>query len=477
MKTSKIYRWATVAVLLGASFPGAHLYAAPLTDEDAQALIKRVDELEQEVKSLKGELQGTHPAYQTTSGPVTSIVSTNAANVTLGANGLKISSTDSNFVMIAHGYVQADDRTYLGQKTTPDTMLLRRVRPIIEGTVWNKFNYRLMLDLASGSVTGSSAANVGILDDAYVNARLLDQLQIQAGKYKSPVGLERLQSTADLFFVETGFATELTPNYDLGLEVHNDYFNTPIGYSLGIFDGSADNASGDSDADEGKDVVARLFFQPFLNKDIAPLKRLGFGAAGTVGTHGGETPTAYKTAGQQTFFTYSPNLTSSGNQYRYDPQAYYYWGPFGLQGEYVMSSQKFASKVGPPLQRYNNTAWQVEGSYFLTGEQNSFKSSSLQHVVPLHPLFNGGWGAFEVVARLQQLSLDNNVFRSGTSFASATSAQQATGWSAGVNWYLNSNIKLNLDYESAVLSGGNASKSATALKDEHAILSQVQFQF
>ena len=49
------------------------------------------------------------------------------------------------------------------------------------------------------------------------------------GKYKSPIGLERLESTADLNLIETGFATALTPNYDLGASIHNSYFDNPLG--------------------------------------------------------------------------------------------------------------------------------------------------------------------------------------------------------------------------------------------------------
>jgi len=32
-------------------------------------------------------------------------------------------------------------------------------------------------------------------------------------------------------------------------------------------------------------VVGRLFSQPFLDTHLAPLKHLGFGAAGSIGTH------------------------------------------------------------------------------------------------------------------------------------------------------------------------------------------------
>jgi phosphate-selective porin OprO/OprP len=440
-----------LAAFFTAQFWPVSILAAPLTDEQAQALIHRVEELEQQVKTLQRNREvdkenSDEKAKQT-------------PTVSLGLNGLTVNSADSNFTMIAHGYVQADARDYFGQKTAPDTFLLRRVRPIIEGSVWKDINYRLMLDLASGNVNGSTANNVNILDDAYVNAHYWDQFQFQIGKYKSPVGLERLQSTADLFFVETGFATELTPNYDLGAEVHNDYFNTPVGYALGIFDGAADNASQDADVDEGKDIVGRLFAQPFVKSQGSPLQHLGFGAGGSIGTHQGGTLTSYKTPGQQNFFTYT-NVASVGTQYRVDPQAYYFWGPFGVIGEWVLSSQKFNStKAGlPPTERFNNTAWQVEASWFVTGEENSFKSTSLQHVLPRHRFGIGedsGWGAFELVARVQQLSLDQNSFikHGGNSFITPGSAQQATSWGVGVNWYLNPNLKLNLDYESSTFSG------------------------
>jgi len=474
-RSNQLNRLAALGAVIGTLCYGATCHGAQLSDDEIQALIKRVNELEQQVKALQRNREVDQE--------VAADKATNSATVSLGSGGLNVRSSDSNFTMIVHGYVQADDRTYFGAKTTPDTLLLRRVRPIVEGTVWSNFNYRVMLDLASGNVTSSTANNVNILDDAYVNARLFDQFQIQVGKNKSPVGLERLQSTADLFFVETGFATELVPNYDLGAQIHNDYFATPIGYSVGIFDGAADNSSQDADSDEGKDVVGRLFFQPFLNKDIAPLKHIGFGAAGSIGTHSGGTPIAYKTPGQQTFFT-CQNVTPNGDQYRIDPQAYYFWGPFGLMGEYVLSSQKFTSNLhtGPGIERFNNTAWQVEASYFLTGEENSYKSTSLQHVVPWHrfTMGDGGWGAFELVARVQQLTLDNNAFNryGGAPFATAASAQAATSWGVGVNWYLNANLKLNLDYESTTFTGGVPTPGTTPLATpEHVILSRVQFQF
>src|SRR6185369_14077488 len=150
----------------------------------------RIEELNQKVKVLERRRELDQEAE--------SEKGKSAPTVSLGLNGLVVRSADSNFLMNVHGYVQADARFYLNEHNPAnDTFLLRRVRPIIEGTVFDRFDYRFMPDFASGSVSGSSSGNNAVLDDAYVNARLWPNLQVQVGKYKSPVGLERLQSTAE----------------------------------------------------------------------------------------------------------------------------------------------------------------------------------------------------------------------------------------------------------------------------------------
>src|SRR6185503_15879682 len=146
--------------------------------------------------------------------------------VTIGSGGLAVLSADSNFVFRVRGGLQADGRFFAGESVANDTFLLRRVRPILEGTVFGKFDYRLMADFASG-VTQTSANNGSILD-AYINARLLPAFQIQAGKFKEPVGLERLQSWRNLLFVERGFPTLLVPNRDTGLMLHGGFWDNAL---------------------------------------------------------------------------------------------------------------------------------------------------------------------------------------------------------------------------------------------------------
>ncbi len=126
---------------------------------------------------------------------------------------------------------------------------------------------------------------------------------------------------------------------------------------------------------------------------------------------------SYTTPGQQRFFADrtgtglgagSPNVMADGDHWRITPQGYYYWGPFGLLGEYVISEQQVRRDSGKSVHgTFRNTGWQVVGSYLLTREDNSFGV-----LTPRSPFGVGeaGWGAWELVARAGALEVDKSAF-------------------------------------------------------------------
>lgn len=447
--------------------------AAPADDapDTLKALQQRIEELDQKVRILerKDELEKDAAVEKSKTAP----------RISIDASGFNASSADTNFVLKLRGGFQADARFYPGNETqAKDTFLFRRVRPIVEGTVYGKFDYRLMLDFASG--VSSSTFNNGNLIDAYVNYRILPELQLQAGKFKEPVGLERLQSWQNLLFVERGLPTQLVPNRDVGFQLQGDVGSGLVQYAAGVFNGTEDAGSSDFDTDSDKDVAARLFVHPFKNTDLGALQGLGLGVSGTWGQHQGALRN-FSTPGQEQIFTYitgagtnaaRPNVTADGTLWRVSPQAYYYWGPFGLFGEYVVASHELRRDAGgAPLRlTVQHTAWQVAGSWFLTGEQNSYR--------PVAPLRNlepakGGWGSLELAARIGELDFDDDVF---PLYANpATSASGILSWGVGLNWKLNRNIKLSLDYEHARLDAAPGAK--LPFKEEGVIFSRVQFAF
>jgi phosphate-selective porin OprO/OprP len=364
--------------------------------------------------------------------------------------------------------VHADGRFYPGDGTPAltNTFLLRRVRPILEATVYEVFEARVMTDFAEGRVQ---------LFDAYVGARVLPGLQFRAGKFKGPISLERLQSQTDLVFVERAFPTQIAPNRELGLSVGGDLLGGRVRYDVGLFDGVVDGSSTDGDLNDSKDGHARIFVTPFLSPAGGGLSGLGFGVAATVGEeHGSPAAPAlalYRTEAQTTFFSYRSDATApntafaDGRRTRIAPQAYYYAGPLGLMAEWIRSAQ-IVNRAGT-LAPISAKAWQATGSFALTGDPASYTG-----LAPRKPVTGGGLGAVELVMRAGQLQVDDEAF---PTFADPTrSAQKATEWAVGVNWHFERRIKFAANYIRTTFDGGAATGDREA---ENAILTRFQVAF
>ena len=433
-KTGLMLFWALSAVV------GAPQLVAQ-QDSAAEATQQRLDDLDQQIKVLSRRWE----LYQD------SVI--NAAksrpSVTAGASGFQLKSADGNFVLKLRGYLQADGRVYLS-----DDLLLRRVRPILEGTVYKYYDFRIMPDFAGAAPT---------IFDAYFEARFKPEFAVRAGKYKPALGLERYQSATDVKFIERGLPTNLVPSRDVGLQVAGDPAGGILNYNAALFDGVPDLASGLNDVADGKDLVGRLFIVPFAKKADNPPVDLGFGIAGSTGDELGNITTtalpSYRSPGQATVFRYLTSTTApvtgtviaDGRRERIIPQAYLNKGPLGLLAEYAITRQEVARDTGVTrtTEKLEHKAWQVEGSFFLTGERNSFKS-----ITPKKQFdpFAGGWGAFELVARYGELDFDDDAF---PIYASPTaSVTEETAWAVGLNWHLGRNVKLMFNYEQTQFEGG-----------------------
>ena len=104
-----------------------------------------------------------------------------------------------------------------------DTWQATRVRPIVEGTVGGIYDFRFTPDFGQGRT---------VIQDAYVTGRFKPAFQVTAGKFKAPVGLERLQSANDIRFVARAFPTGLAPNRDLGLQVGGKLVGERVDYAV-----------------------------------------------------------------------------------------------------------------------------------------------------------------------------------------------------------------------------------------------------
>ena len=407
-----------------------------------------------------------------------------AGSIKAGPTGFSFQSADGSNVIRFRGNLAVDGRWFMDHSTpeSDDTFLFRKVRPYIEGTIDNDYDFRFMPDFAGGKT---------IILDAFLTGRILPWLAVQAGKFKGPVGLERLQPDQYNRFMELGLPSDLVPNRDLGVEIGGDILGGTFGYAIGEFDGTTDgnstdaNTNPDADSNDGKkDTEGRLFTQPFVNSGIYGLRGLGFGVAGTyvqeVGSATNTLLPSYKTTGQNSFFTYRTGTTGTyadGRRERWSPQAYYYVGSFGALAEYVESNQDVSRQLTTTVKRsgkVDNSAYQVSLSYFLTGEAATY--NSITPLTTFH-MGGGGWGAWEVVARYSELKVDNAAFTGGaSSFADPTaSPRNARATGVGINWWLNANVKWVLDYEWTQFEGGAANNANRP--DERALTTRFALTF
>jgi phosphate-selective porin OprO/OprP len=510
---------------LGAFFAGSAIAAeaAPTTQD-----------LDQRVKILERQLE--------IQAEETATKAKDATTTKIDEKGVSIKKGDYELKIKA--LVQFDGRTFLddfnpanatvGATTnrnglySNDTFTFRRIRPTFEGTFGKLVGFRLTPEFA-GTGAGDVAGNNSIVD-AYIDLKFSPAATVRAGKVKGPVALERLQSGGSLNFVERGFPTELAPNRDLGAQLQGELFGSTVNYTLGYYNGTADGRDVvTTDADNRKEVGARLFFEPFKN-DPGFLQGLGFGIGSSFGSKDQGAFNAanansflprYRTPGQLQFFAYTTAATAAtaatangagtngttgvfadGDHTRLSPQLYFYRNSFGLLGEYISSEQELSQGFIPAAaqgttgaalttptafitQKLENTAWQVVASYVLTGEDAGFRGVAK----PTNAFTVGGpgWGALEVAARYGKLEIDDKAFETLTEngvtfgrFANpVTQASEAESWTVGLNWYLTSNVKAVINYTEVSFEGGGGGTAAAPedREDEKTVFGRVQLSF
>jgi phosphate-selective porin OprO/OprP len=376
---------------------------------------------------------------------------------------------DGFFIQTANGddrlvfgmVAQTDGRFSLDDPPqTIDTFTIRKVRPTLTGQIAKYFAFKIDPDFGSGTV---------VLEDAYFDIRFSPKFRVRAGKDKTPVGYELLIGDAYVLFPERSIATSLVPNRDIGFQVQGDMAGNRLSYAAGVFNGVPDGGSSTTELDpnSSKDLAGRIVLNPFrstLSPD-RPINGLGFHLGGSRGREAGALPT-FKTSVQQTYFSYATGAAAGGTRSRITPAVFYYYKAVGAYAEYARSAQRVA-RNGAEADVIND-AWEVTGSFLLTGEAAS--PGIVRPTSDFDPA-NGHWGALQLVARYASLTVDPDAFIAN--LAATGSSGAARSFTVGANWYPNAYIKLYGTYERTAFDpdGGNARPA------ENVILVRTQLAF
>jgi phosphate-selective porin OprO/OprP len=396
--------------------------------------------------------------------------------VSADEKGFGFRSADGAFDFKLKGLLQLDGRFFADDGgTLNDTFLLRRLEPVFELSLGKLAYFKFQPQFGGDTATNS---------DVYGELRFNPAATLRFGKFKTPLGLEYLQSTSGMSFSERGFPTELGAGRDLGVQLLGEAFAGTTTWALAYANGAPDGRDAvSSDTDNKKEVAARVFVEPFKNRP-GFFRGLGFGIGATQGSKVGAANAAtfnntlprYRSAGQNTIFTYvipatgadvTNTVIAAGDHRRLSPQLHFYRGPLGLLAEYMSTEQEVS--FNGVADTFEHTAWQVAANYLLTGEESSYKG-----IRPNVPYVAGGegWGAFEIGLRHGALDIDDDVFL--TYASPAASVSEATNTGIAFNWYVTGNARISLDYETTSFEGGGAGGDR---RDEKALLTRLQVSF
>lgn len=338
--------------------------------------------------------------------------------------GLKIESADGKYSFQPFGRVHVDATNFIDDKSDqPNGANFRRARLGFKGDIGEDLNYKAEVDFGGESVN---------LKEMYLAYTGFEPADLWIGNFKPPVGLEQNTSSNYMEFIEQAPVTNaFTRDEILGIAAKGGGENWSL--AAGVFneDASVNSADDESVSFDAKGTIDLLQNSPNV-------LHLGLGGSYRSPNATSESVSlSAKPAGT------GRNLISTGGIDDVDSvtvlgaEAAAVFGPFSAQGEYMRYSAEQSSGADPEFD-----GWYAQASYFLTGETRPYKGNTgnFDRVKPKSPfsLKNGGWGAWEVLARIDNLDLNDS--------SSGIEGGEMTDITLGLNWYLRDNARLMFNY-------------------------------
>jgi phosphate-selective porin OprO/OprP len=327
-------------------------------------------------------------------------------------------------------------------------------------------------------IVGFSDKSVTVVN-AWLDVAAHPLLHLKLGKFLHPISLERQTLPLRIVLLEHGIASTLLPSSEFGAQLWGATTDKLFEYQLTFGNGAPANSHYETDLDNGKDFIGRLYLRPFVRSGLAALSGLGVGFGGNYGVRHGSATTPLtgvsRTLGGRTFFSTLTNATdkagtvfADGPVVRLVPQLGYTAGPLALYAEYIQVQERL-NKGGARKTLTHRSAHAV-AALVLTGE----KAVLLDIVSPKRPfdLAAGQFGAFELVGHYEWLQFDEDTFPTYANPAVSAETAQAIG--GGINWIPTEIIRVMLNYEHTLF---DAAAGAKKLRSENLLGLRVQALF
>jgi phosphate-selective porin OprO/OprP len=369
-----------------------------------------------------------------------------------------------------------------------DGTFFRRVRPFLEGTFYEVYEYRLNLGLENTQFSETG------FDEFWVAVNRIPVIgTVRVGHVKNAVGFEAdmTGSSRTMTFMERSSyseAIERNENFVTGLWLNNNFLDQRSTYTYTLFRSDNGASSGAFFGDGQYGMQGRLTALPIYEADGRCWMHLGLSGGWRNGTNNIAT-SPFRTfqlrarpelrdddpAGSPAGAQIIPNANSNRMVDTGAIAAHDQWllgleyccvrGPFSIQAEYGWTFLDRAFGVAPtgltlnpaivPSQDYTFSGGYIQLAYTLTGESRAYDRA---RGTLARPYFNKGpftpawlvrgedgyldwgWGAWEIAARYSYINLNDG------SGLNRIQGGRMDGLSVALNWYLNTNLTCMFDW-------------------------------
>ena len=360
-----------------------------------------------------------------------------------------VASADGRFSLSLRSLIQFD-YGYFAQGKNPASVDLgsgsnfRRAQIGIAGTAWRDWSYNFIYDFG-----GNGGEKNGYIYYAYVQYDGLAPFHARVGALAPFVGIEDSTGSGDLLFLERASAVDITRNIagspgreGVDLYAQGDNYLLSVAYT-------GKKATDAATFDAQQALVGRASWLAFNEPDVKLLLDAD-------GTYVFKVPDVAANTYASNVFSFSngPELgvdaTKTVNTGNIDASKV---GEYGVEsaGEYdALYAQggwfhyNIERRTAVPSPDFSGFYGLL--SYSLTGETHAYDptTASFRGLRPAHPLGEGGWGAWELLARYSNIDLDFQPLKSAAAGGVAGGVQNV--WTLGVNWYPTTGIRFALDY-------------------------------
>lgn len=279
---------------------------------------------------------------------------------------------------------------------------------------------------------GFAHASIGFRD-VYIKYDAGKWGNFAVGSVVEPTGLNIMTSSKYISFFERAMMTSLQ-NFKWGSGLHYENLGL-LGGKLTLqmaLTNNGVNSQGFKDAhlEKGNNFVARLTSAPIFDKAKSLLLHIGVNYANRPAADIKFRPENHMGEKYHYIFPEAQKRSDLGFELATNYKS------LSLQGEF--KQQKFSNKINKD---YRVSGYYIMGSFFVTGEHRPYKHTVFGRVKPKKEFGNGGYGAFEFLARYSNMTVTKNVADVNPGLP-----KQVNNMSFGLNWYLTAHARIMYNY-------------------------------